>query len=183
MLCNMLNDATNLIRLKDAAEARLGYPFRGAVKEVPSGSVAVVQIKNADPEQGVDWPALVRTELTGRKRPDWLRSGDVLFAARGNRNVAVLVDQPPAMPSVHRSFICCASAVSMSYRRTLPGTSIRPGPALLCAVSRRHVHHQHPQGSARSVAHSRTQHGAATPHCAPQRCRRQRKAVNRTATS
>jgi hypothetical protein len=88
-------DAVKDVQLKHLAEARLGYPFRGAVKEVPSGRVAVVQIKNVDPEQGVDWHALVRTELTGRKRPDWLRSGDVLFAARGNRNVAVLVDQPP----------------------------------------------------------------------------------------
>lgn len=89
----MVDDAKKIVTLAEVAEASLGYPFRGAVKEVPDGDVAVVQIRNADPERGVDWGAVVRTTLTGRKEPDWLRAGDVLFAARGNRNVAVYIDQ------------------------------------------------------------------------------------------
>ncbi|WP_027950978.1 restriction endonuclease subunit S [Haliea salexigens] len=92
----MSNDAVTMAQLGDVAEARPGYPFRGAIKSVPGGELAVVQIKNADPEQGVDWGALVSTTPAGRKSPDWLRSGDVLFIARGNRNVAVHLDQVPA---------------------------------------------------------------------------------------
>ena len=85
-----------MAQLGDVAEARPGYPFRGAIKSVPGGELAVVQIKNADPEQGVDWGALVNTTPAGRKSPDWLRSGDVLFIARGNRNVAVHLEQVPS---------------------------------------------------------------------------------------
>jgi hypothetical protein len=55
----------------------------------------VVHIRDADADKGIDWPALVRTELQGRKDPDWLRTGDILFAARGNRNFAVCVGEPP----------------------------------------------------------------------------------------
>ena len=95
----MVNDAIATAHLGDVAEARPGYPFRGAIESVPVGEVAVVQIKNADPEQGVDWEALVNTTPTGRKSPDWLRGGDVLFIARGNRNVAVHLDQVP-VPAV-----------------------------------------------------------------------------------
>lgn len=91
----MSDDAIHFLTLKDVAEARLGFPFRGAVREVPDGDVAVVQIKNIDPEQGVHWPAVIRTVLTGRKHPDWLQPGDVLFIARGNRNVGVFVDETP----------------------------------------------------------------------------------------
>lgn len=75
--------------------ARPGYPFRGAVEEVRNGEVGVVQIKNADPERGIDWSELVRTNLPGRRKPDWLQAGDVLFTARGGRNVAIHVDQAP----------------------------------------------------------------------------------------
>lgn len=85
----------NSAQVKDVAEARLGYPFRGAIKDTSGGEVAVVQIKNTDPERGVDWEMLVKTTLPGRKQPDWLQAGDVLFIARGNRNVAVYVDEVP----------------------------------------------------------------------------------------
>ncbi|MAT64337.1 MAG: hypothetical protein CMQ43_12575 [Gammaproteobacteria bacterium] len=93
----MDDEAIESVALTKVAEARPGYPFRGAVEETTNGDVAVVQIRNADPERGVDWSAVVRTTLTGRKRPDWLRPGDVLFAARGNRNVATYIDHVPGL--------------------------------------------------------------------------------------
>ena len=89
----MKDDAIKVVPLKEVAKACLGYSFRGAVKDVPDGDVAVVQIKNTDPERGVDWSALIKTVLPGRKKPEWLQAGDVLFTARGNRNVAVHIDQ------------------------------------------------------------------------------------------
>jgi len=82
--------------LSDLATISAGHPIRDAVRDVPGGDVAVVQIKNVDAETGVEWPAVARTKLTGRRDPDWLKSGDVLFSARGHRNVAVCLDQPPA---------------------------------------------------------------------------------------
>lgn len=81
--------------LSELATISAGHPIRDAVRDVPGGEVAVVQIKNVDAETGVNWPAVARTHLTGRREPDWLKPGDVIFAARGQRNVAVCVDQPP----------------------------------------------------------------------------------------
>ncbi len=50
-------------------------------------------MKDVSAEQGVLWDQIIETEITGKKQPDWLLKGDVLFAARGSRNYAVLVDQ------------------------------------------------------------------------------------------
>ncbi len=91
----MANDAEKTVLLKELADTRLGYPFRGSIEEDPDGDVAVVNIKNAGPDTGVDWPALIKTKLAGRKAPDWLERGDVLFSARGARNIAVFLDDVP----------------------------------------------------------------------------------------
>jgi hypothetical protein len=38
---------------------------------------------------------LVTTELTGRKQPDWLQQGDILFVAKGAKHFAAYVKQLP----------------------------------------------------------------------------------------
>ena len=81
--------------LSDLATISAGHPIRDAIRDVPDGDVAVVQIKNVNTETGVDWPAVAKTKLAGRRGPDWLKPGDVIFSARGHRNVAVCLDQPP----------------------------------------------------------------------------------------
>lgn len=43
-------------------------------------------------QKGVDWSACLRSEPTSKKEPDWLQTGDILVAARGSTNYAVLVD-------------------------------------------------------------------------------------------
>lgn len=92
--CVIVIDA-NRIRIRDLATVRSGYPFRGALTEVLPGGVPVVQMKDIRPDLGVDWNGVVRTELTGRKEPDWLQAGDVLFVARGQRFFAACVGSPP----------------------------------------------------------------------------------------
>jgi hypothetical protein len=86
----------NLKHLWDVAKVIAGHPIRDAVRSVPGGDVAVVQIKNVDSQTGVDWPAVTRTVLSSKREPDWLRPSDILFSARGQRNVAVYLDLPPA---------------------------------------------------------------------------------------
>ena len=95
-ICTMMFDAKKLL-LADIAHLQAGYPFRGAIKEAHDGDVLVVQMKDVDPEAGVDWTGVIRTSLGGRKHPDWLRAGDVLFVAKGARFYAVCVDEPPAL--------------------------------------------------------------------------------------
>jgi restriction endonuclease S subunit len=55
--------------------------------------VTVVQMKDVDPENGLQKDRLYHINLTGRKKPDYLRQGDILFVGRGYRIFAVLVDE------------------------------------------------------------------------------------------
>lgn len=84
-----------MMKLADIAAISAGFPFRGAIEVVPEGKVFVVQMKNVDPEMGVDWLSVTRSNAPGKREPDWLREGDVIFAARGSRNYAALIEGAP----------------------------------------------------------------------------------------
>lgn len=81
--------------IADLATVRSGYPFRGPIKEVHSGGVLVAQMKDIDPSLGLQWGAVIRAELTGRKEPEWLQAGDILFVPRGQRFFAASIGTPP----------------------------------------------------------------------------------------
>lgn len=92
----MENDAkVNRMKIKAIAEIRAGHPFRGSVPEDIFGKVSVVQIKDVDWTGRVTWEGLTKTHLEGRKEPDWVKTGDVLFVARGTKIVAAYVDDAP----------------------------------------------------------------------------------------
>ncbi len=75
---------------------RSGYPFRGSIEESDEGDVMAVQMKDVDVDAGVNWHSAARTSLVGRKEPDWLKGGDVLFVFKGARFYAVCIDEPPS---------------------------------------------------------------------------------------
>lgn len=81
--------------LIDITTVTVGHPYRGSINEVPGAGQHAVQMKNVTPEEGVDWSSVVETRISGR-RTDWLSDGDILFAARGSRNYAALVENCPA---------------------------------------------------------------------------------------
>lgn len=82
-------------KLIDYAEVRSGHPFRGSVPEVLDGEALTIQMRDVDPVGGVAWDNLARTNPGGRKEPEWLKSQDVLFLARGAHNYAVCLEQVP----------------------------------------------------------------------------------------
>lgn len=82
-----------MVSLKQIVSLMAGHPFRGSIQNAMDGDVAVVQMKDADPVKGLDSTNLYRVHLTGRKNPDYLKRGDILFVGRGYRIFAVLVDQ------------------------------------------------------------------------------------------
>ena len=77
------------------AVVKSGYPFRASIEEAADADALAVQMKDVDPEHGVSWSGVTRTSLAGRKQPDWLKAGDVLFVSKGARFYAVCIDEPP----------------------------------------------------------------------------------------
>ena len=51
-----------------------------------------VQMKDVSLTEDIRWSSCTETELTGKREPDYLSVGDILVAARGSHNYAVLVD-------------------------------------------------------------------------------------------
>ena len=82
--------------LSDVAYISVGYPFRGTISEGEGSGMFVVQMKDVSRSQRVDWDSCTETELTGKRKPDWLSTGDILFTSRGRHNYAVIINDLPA---------------------------------------------------------------------------------------
>lgn len=81
------------MKLSSLVTLSAGHPFRESIVHKSDGNIAVVQMKDVDAEKGLDSSHLFRVHLVGRKTPNYLRNGDILFVGRGYRIFAVLVDQ------------------------------------------------------------------------------------------
>ncbi|MEI6334196.1 MAG: restriction endonuclease subunit S [Methylococcaceae bacterium] len=103
--------------LKTLAILMAGQPLRGSIENVPAGEVALVQMKDVDPEGGIDKAQCYCINLSGRKKPDYLRPGDILFVGRGYRIFAVLVDEVLTQTVASPHFFII---------RVKPETSVRP---------------------------------------------------------
>jgi len=80
------------VNLNSIATVNAGHSFRGKIPEIKGTGIYVVQMKDIDNEYIINWKTVIETGLTERQSTNWLRSGDILFAARGQRNYAALVD-------------------------------------------------------------------------------------------
>lgn len=83
------------IRLSHIANIHSGHPFRGAITPAPDGSTYVVQARNMTLQGETLIDNLITTHLTGKKQPDCLRQGDILFLAKGARHFAACMPQLP----------------------------------------------------------------------------------------
>ncbi len=94
-ICIIDNEGIIILRvnLSEIANISTGHPFRKKIPQKPGSDIRVVQMKNISADSGICWGAVLETELAGKKEPNWLVEGDVLFVARGSRNYAVIVDQ------------------------------------------------------------------------------------------
>jgi hypothetical protein len=81
--------------LAEAAEISAGHPLRSAVDDFPPGDTGVIQMRNVDPETGVDWASVSRVELPPARRIEFLNPGDVIFSTRGARTYAVALGAAP----------------------------------------------------------------------------------------
>ena len=83
-----------IVTLGTVADVKLGHPFRGTIPEMENGNLRVVRAKDINQFTQVDYSQLLRTFVQGRKEPDFLNTGDVLFLAKGKRNVSTYIDVP-----------------------------------------------------------------------------------------
>lgn len=91
----MSNDAINPTKLTDIASVRLGHPFRGSIPAVQEGTVRVIQIRDLCPSGIKNEADLLKTEIGGRKDPEWLKEGDILLSGRGATPTATCLLNPP----------------------------------------------------------------------------------------
>lgn len=88
-------DVTHDFRLSDIADIRSGHPFRGSIEPDINGDVHVVQVRNTKATGEIIQDEVIKTTLTSKKQPDWLKSGDILFVAKGAKHFSALVEDLP----------------------------------------------------------------------------------------
>lgn len=80
-------------KLKDIADIRTGYQFRGKVSASEDANVSVIQIKDVDEFLVVHTSDLVPVKVDNPE-PYLVSQGDVLFLSRGHRQYATLLTEP-----------------------------------------------------------------------------------------
>ena len=82
--------STTQMKLGDIADIRSGYTLREAIKPVLGGSVSILQIK--DIELGWQWDPSILPTIAWEQHalPPLLEQGQIVIAARGNRNIAAV---------------------------------------------------------------------------------------------
>ena len=94
----MTKFAKHQLPLRSLAAIHPGYPFRGKMPMDKDGNAFVVQFRHLVVGESLDdkdGKTLDRVTLPGRRRPDFLWPGDILFMARGTRNDAAVVKSLP----------------------------------------------------------------------------------------
>ena len=94
----MSEPAKHQLPLRSLATIQPGYPFRGKLPVDKDGNAYVVQFRHLVVGEALDdkdGQTLDRVTLPGRRRPDYLWPGDILFMARGTRNDAAVVRALP----------------------------------------------------------------------------------------
>lgn len=89
------DDAIESTFLRHLAVVSAGYPFRGSVDDLDDGDVAVIQLRNVDPDAGIDWASLSRVELPRQSAKAFLKPEDIILSTRGGRNIAYHISECP----------------------------------------------------------------------------------------
>lgn len=88
--------ATAKFPLGDVATISAGHPVRGAIEHLDAGDVFVLQMRDVDWVRGVNWEGAARIAPPGKREPDYLFPGDIIFTSRGGRYQAITIAEVPA---------------------------------------------------------------------------------------
>jgi hypothetical protein len=104
-------------RVKDIAEVQIGYQARGRLEDIPDGTHCVIQMRDIDDAGRLNTARLARVIPERGSERYAVSPGDVVFRARGSRNLAfVLRDVPPSTLASNHFYI-----VRMRQDSVLPG--------------------------------------------------------------
>lgn len=88
------------MRLADACTIHTGYTARGRLEPAAIGGVLAIQLRDISPEGLVDPDRLTRVHLDGLADRYFVRTGDVVFRSRGERNTASALDERLQEPAL-----------------------------------------------------------------------------------
>ena len=78
-----------MMKLKDIANIRAGHPFRGKVIENKDAPTKVIQIRDISRDGKINWETVISANVENKRgNVGWLQKGDVIFTARGPKNIA-----------------------------------------------------------------------------------------------
>ncbi|HAU1248373.1 TPA: restriction endonuclease subunit S [Legionella pneumophila] len=89
---SIITKDANILDLINISTISAGYSFRGRIPELKNSGVYCVQMKDINETYNVNWSTVIETILPSRQSQVSLQFGDILFAARGQRNYAALID-------------------------------------------------------------------------------------------
>lgn len=88
------------MRLGDVCTIHTGYTARGRLEPLLTGGVLAIQLRDISPDGLVDPERLTRVQLNGLAERYFVRTGDVVFRSRGERNTASALDERLQEPAL-----------------------------------------------------------------------------------
>lgn len=80
------------MKLKNVAKVRAGHPFRGKVIENKNAPTKVIQIRDIIRDGKINWEMVISADVENKRgNVGWLQKGDVIFTARGPKNIAACI--------------------------------------------------------------------------------------------
>lgn len=93
------------MKLKNIAKIKAGHPFRGKVIENKDAQSKVIQIRDINRDGKVKWETVISAYVENKRgNVGWLQKGDVIFTARGPKNIAACLEhglEEPVVCSPH----------------------------------------------------------------------------------
>ena len=88
------------MHLADACTIHTGYTARGRLEPTAAGGVLAIQLRDISSKGLVDPERLTRVQLDGLADRYFVRTGDVVFRSRGERNTASALDERLREPAL-----------------------------------------------------------------------------------
>ncbi len=110
-------------KLSNIARISSGHPFRGTIQQVQDAETHVIQVRDVDEFGEINLHSLITTELSGRKQPNYLQEGDILFVAKGAKHFSTYVQHIPKHTVCSPYFFIiqiCPTEIDKSFGTILP---------------------------------------------------------------